>query len=150
MEYFERFRNDIVGLDTTFKTPYGEKPLLFADWTASGRASRSVEAAIGEILRLYGNSHSEDTMVGRTMTGFYEASKHKLHAHVNASQSDIAIYKGSGMTGAMHWFQEMLGVTDPKLSPGDRPIVFVTSMEHHSKQTSMYISFNKMNRGSRI
>lgn len=36
-QYFQEFRKDTVGLNQVFESPYGEKKILYADWTASGR-----------------------------------------------------------------------------------------------------------------
>lgn len=136
MQYFEPFRNDIVGLNETFLTPYGEKLLTYIDWIASGRASHRVESAIAEILPRYGNSHSEDNFVGKTMTHYYHLAREKMRLHVNGSENDAVIFKGSGMTSAINWFQDMLGLKDTLLPASKRPVVFVTHMEHHSDQTS--------------
>ena len=38
-KYFEPFRNNIIGKDQTFDTPFGEKEIIHTYWTASGRMS---------------------------------------------------------------------------------------------------------------
>ncbi|MEX0601948.1 MAG: selenocysteine lyase, partial [Bacteroidota bacterium] len=45
---FLPFRQNIVGIDQTFRTPYGEKRILYADWTASGRLYGPIERKILE------------------------------------------------------------------------------------------------------
>ena len=35
-EYFQRFRSQVIGINQGFDTPYGKKPIIYADWTASG------------------------------------------------------------------------------------------------------------------
>jgi hypothetical protein len=30
-EYFEQFRENIIGQKATFRTPFGEQPLIYAD-----------------------------------------------------------------------------------------------------------------------
>lgn len=40
-------RRDIIGSQTMFSTPFGQKPIIYADWTASGRCLGRIE----EILR---------------------------------------------------------------------------------------------------
>jgi len=37
MKTFEEIRKNIVGDNAILKTPYGELPLIYADWIASGR-----------------------------------------------------------------------------------------------------------------
>ena len=41
--YFQAFRQHIIGLEQTFESPYGKKRILYADWTASGRAYGPIE-----------------------------------------------------------------------------------------------------------
>ena len=36
-DYFRGFRENTVGFDAFFESPYGRQPLVYADWTASGR-----------------------------------------------------------------------------------------------------------------
>lgn len=36
-------RRGLVGRDIPFRTPYGMKPLVYSDWTATGRAVDSIE-----------------------------------------------------------------------------------------------------------
>ena len=38
----EALRNNIIGSYQSFVTPYGKKPILYGDWTASGRPGAHV------------------------------------------------------------------------------------------------------------
>jgi selenocysteine lyase/cysteine desulfurase len=62
---------------------------------------------------------------------------------VHAGPDDVIITFGTGMTGAINKFQRILGIKAPPglrpyidLGARERPVVFVTHMEHHSNQTS--------------
>jgi selenocysteine lyase/cysteine desulfurase len=77
------------------------------------------------------------------MTRAYHEALHLIKAHVNASADDAIICYGSGMTSVVNKFQRILGLRvherfrdQVQLPAADRPIVFVTHMEHHSNQTS--------------
>ena len=70
-------------------------------------------------------------------------SKHLIKNHVNAGAKYALIPAGSGMTGAVNKFQRILGLKlhehfKPliEIPENERPIVFITHMEHHSNQTS--------------
>lgn len=39
-------RRGLVGRNAPFRTPYGMKPLVYSDWTATGRAVGSIEVCI--------------------------------------------------------------------------------------------------------
>ena len=143
--YFSKFREQIIGLDATIDTPYHEKlPVVYADWTASGRNLKSIEKRMAEeFMPLVANTHTETTSTGTAMTYAYKQAKGIIKTHVNASDDDVFISCGSGMTGAINKFQRILGLRVHErykslleLTEEDRPIVFVTHMEHHSNQTS--------------
>ncbi|MFN4285075.1 MAG: aminotransferase class V-fold PLP-dependent enzyme [Lacibacter sp.] len=125
--YFERFRKGIIGIDATFQSPYGEKNIVYADWTASGRAYAPIEDRIrNEILPLLANTHTETTVTGTAMTRAYEQAKHIIKQHVHAGPDDVLIFAGSGMTGAVNKLQRLLGLRIPErimdyVKPGALP-----------------------------
>jgi selenocysteine lyase/cysteine desulfurase len=141
--HFEQFRKNIVGIDTTISTPYGPKPLVYADWIASGRLYRPIEEALlHKFGPMVGNTHSESSETGQCMTQAYHLAHTIIKNHVNASPEDVILTCGSGMTGALAKFQRILGLRLPEklhshlhFPKKDRPVVFLTHMEHHSNQT---------------
>ncbi|EAR01850.1 aminotransferase class V-fold PLP-dependent enzyme [Maribacter sp. HTCC2170] len=142
--YFEQFRKHIVGIDHTFKSPYGEQNIIYADWTASGRLYGPIEEKLlKEIGPYVANTHTETSFTGSAMTMAYHKARKKIKEHVNANEDDVLITVGTGMTGAVNKFQRILGlkVTEnlkehTRIPEDLRPIVFVSHMEHHSNQTS--------------
>jgi selenocysteine lyase/cysteine desulfurase len=92
-----------------------------------------------------GNTHSESSATGTAMTLAYHEAHRIIKAEVNAGPDDVLLTCGSGMTGAVNKFQRILGLKAPQglrkhidLAERDRPVVFVTHMEHHSNHTSWY------------
>ena len=143
-QYFDKFRRNIVGIDQTFQTPYGEKKMVYTDWTASGRLYRPIEE---QLLHKFGpfvaNTHTETSTSGAAMTLAYHEARNIIKRHVNASVDDVLITEGSGMTGVVNKFQRILGLKvsenlkeNTQVPDEKRPIVFVSHMEHHSNQTS--------------
>jgi len=143
-KYFEPYRKNTIGFDQTFISPYGEKRIVYADWIASGRLYRPIEKAITEVFGPFiGNTHSEASITGTSMTLAYHHSHYIIKRHVNAKIDDVIITAGSGMTGMVNKFQRILGLKVAeqlkefiKLPENLRPVVFVTHMEHHSNHTS--------------
>jgi selenocysteine lyase/cysteine desulfurase len=143
--FFKPFRENIIGTDAVLTSQYhiGIK-MLYADWTASGRAYRPIEEKfINEILPLVANTHTETNHSGMAMTNLYHKAQAIIKAHVKANDNDVLILDGSGMTGAVNKFQRILGLKlnedfskRIKLEDSERPVVFITHMEHHSNQTS--------------
>ncbi|HNX38924.1 MAG TPA: hypothetical protein PKI15_11240, partial [Candidatus Cloacimonadota bacterium] len=54
----EWLRRDIIGRNMTYQTPFGERPLVYADYTASGRGLYSLENHVQKILQFYANTHT--------------------------------------------------------------------------------------------
>jgi selenocysteine lyase/cysteine desulfurase len=143
-EHFKRFRENIIGIDKTFKSPYGEKKIVYTDWTASGRMYQPIEDVfIKNFYPFVANTHTETTQTGSSMTVAYHKAQEIIKKHVNASSNDVLITCDSGMTGAINKFQRILGLRlhekfrgKISIPENERPIVFVTHMEHHSNQTS--------------
>ena len=142
--YFRPFRDQIIGIDQTFSTPYGEKRILYADWTASGRLYQPVENFITwKAGPLVGNTHTETTVTGSTMTRAYHEAKNTIKRLTGARPEHVLISSNSGMTGVVNKFQRILGLKVHErfshlvsVPEEDIPIVFVSHMEHHSNQTS--------------
>jgi selenocysteine lyase/cysteine desulfurase len=145
--YFSPFRQNVIGHQQCFESPFGRKRILYADWTASGRAYGPIETRIqDEILPFFGNTHTSTTITGRMMSGAYDQAKTTVKAHVNAKEEDVLIFCGSGMTAAVNKLQRIMGLRLPErlmdyvkclqIDEPSRPLVLVTHMEHHSNHIS--------------
>ncbi len=142
--FFAGFRQNIIGVDQRLNGPCGERPLVYADWTASGRLYGPIERRLVEDFGpLVGNTHSESSTTGMAMTRAYQRAQSLLKAHVHAGPDDVIITQGSGMTAVVNKLQRMLGLRLPEqlapfcqLPEKLRPLVLLTHMEHHSNQTS--------------
>jgi selenocysteine lyase/cysteine desulfurase len=143
-KYFEKYRNNIVGIDEVIESPYGTMPLVYTDWTASGRLYAPIEHKIkNDFGAFVANTHTKTSYTGSLMTTAYEEARQIIKNHVNASADDILIQAGHGMTGAVNKLQRILGLKideryrdQVNILPDEVPVVFVTHMEHHSNQTS--------------
>ncbi len=156
-KYFEKFRKNTIGIDAEIKTPYGTRKLIYADWIASGRLYTPIEKRItDDIGPMVGNTHSESTATGKAMTDAYHLAQKIVKRHVNANDTDLLIFTGTGMTSAIAKLQRILGLKVPEQAvnycavthsgynkckdvPNEkRPVVFLTHTEHHSNHTSWF------------
>ncbi len=143
-EYFAGFRRNIIGIDQAYDFAYGRKTIVYADWVASGRLYRPIEDFMANRVGPFvGNTHTESSLMGTTMTHLYSHAREVIKAHVNAASTDVLIATGTGMTGAVNKLQRILGLRVPERfqswvehSSFEKPLVLVTHMEHHSNQTS--------------
>lgn len=142
--YFEPYRKNVIGIGQKFTSPYGEKEIIYADWTASGRMYQPIEdILIKKLAPFVANTHTETNITGSSMTMAYKNARKIIKKHVNAREDDILISSNSGMTGVVNKLQRILGLKIHEkfhdrvtLSEDDCPVIFVTHMEHHSNQTS--------------
>ncbi|MDH5433243.1 MAG: aminotransferase class V-fold PLP-dependent enzyme [Gammaproteobacteria bacterium] len=139
-DYFQQFREQIIGLNLT----HNDKTIVYADWTASGRLYQPIEEFIlKNIAPWVANTHTEASYTGRTMTRYYHEAQQIIKAHVGANSQDVLICAGTGMTGVVNKFQRILGLRVPEkwaerfeISEDEKPVIFITHMEHHSNQTT--------------
>ncbi len=142
-KYFQKFKYNIIGNDQYFETPYGSKKIIYSDWIASGRLYGPIEDKIKNDFGPYvGNTHSESSVTGTTMTNAYHEAQKIIKRHVNAGPDDVIITAGSGMTTVINKLQRILGLKLPEqlqkyttIPSAKKPVVFLTHMEHHSNQT---------------
>ncbi|MDP4281583.1 MAG: aminotransferase class V-fold PLP-dependent enzyme [Bacteroidota bacterium] len=144
--YFLPFRRNTVGYQQDYNTPYGLQKMIYADWVASGRLYGPIEKVLqNKIGPFIGNTHTETSENGKLMTDAYHLAHQKIKDHVHANTQDVILTTGFGMTGAVVKFQRILGLKLCALVTGkgclkenEKPVIFLTHMEHHSNQTSWY------------
>ena len=140
--YFKPFRDHIIGGNLE----YAGNRMIYADWTASGRLYAPIEDFMtNSVGPLVANTHTEASYSGCAMTKLYHEAQSAIKSHVNASEDDILICAGAGMTAVINKFQRILGLRVPEkwadrftIAESEKPVVFITHMEHHSNQTSWY------------
>ena len=153
-------RAQIVGVDSTFETPFGERLMSYCDYTASGRCLRFVESYLQSLQRIYANTHTEDDITGRSMSQLLHEAEACIKSSVNAGPTGRIIASGTGATGAIDKLQQIVGVALPpatrknicdmlaepdstvscedieKLFDKKQPVVFIGPYEHHSNEIS--------------
>ncbi|MCP1325558.1 aminotransferase class V-fold PLP-dependent enzyme, partial [Halomonas sp. 707D4] len=129
-----RLADDVIGEGEPFQGPFGTRALLYADYTASGRALGIVEEAMRtQVLPHYANTHTETSYTGRTTTRLREDARRQIARAVNADDDYAVIFAGSGATAAIDRCWKMLGLTQGEASAGgDAPVIFLGPFEHHS------------------
>lgn len=135
---FEYIKEGIIGSNQPFQTPFGSFEMLYADWIASGRLYEPIENAIREKIGPWvANTHSYSNKSGSLMTTAYDYAKKVIKEHVNANDEDILVLAGSGMTAGVVRLQQILGMINlDDGSTEEKPVVFISHMEHHSHHVS--------------
>ena len=113
IENLEWLRKEIIGRNTPIETPFGTKPLVYADYTASGRSVKFIENYLLELSKYYANTHTEDDFTGKIMTEILHKAEKNIKKIVNAGTTGKIIFYGTGTTGAITKLQQILGVYWP-------------------------------------
>src|SRR5512139_258594 len=157
---FDFLRRQIVGIDSSFDTPFGRRLMVYCDYTASGRCLVFIERYLQTLQRSYANTHTEDDVTGRSMSRLLHEAEAMIKRAVNAGPQGRIVACGTGATGAIDKLQQILGVS---LAPATRrvlsdelrqflgderfeafrafqqshqPVVFVGPYEHHSNEVT--------------
>ncbi len=153
---FQYLRDELIGGDAAFTTPYGTRHIFYADYTASGRGLHFIQRKLLNIQRSYANTHTEDDYSGQYLTGLLKKAEEKIKDLVNAGPDGKIVAIGSGATGALKHLQEMIGVYIPPVTK-DRiygavrelncdgctildkikekmPVIFIGPYEHHTNE----------------
>ena len=142
----KQIRDSVIGAGKLIPTSFGKKPLVYADYTASGRALSFVEDYIRDsVLPSYANTHTETSFTGAQTTALREQSREIIRRAVNGSSNDKVIFCGSGATAAINKLIDILGLrlphdldrehdTQHKIKTGNKPVVFIGPYEHHSNE----------------
>ena len=124
--------NGLIGHHAIISGPLGNRPLLYADYVASGRALRQIEDfVLAELLPFYANSHTEASYVGGFMTNLRREARDILRAEVNASKDHAVIFTGSGATAGINRICHLICLKE-MVSKMLMPVVLIGPYEHHS------------------
>jgi selenocysteine lyase/cysteine desulfurase len=122
-----------------------DNDILYFDYTASGLAYQKIEDKILKILKTYANTHSEVSSNALKTNEYYENARKSLHKTLKAGDDFYILPCGTGTTGAIKKFQELLGLYIPPMTKkrfgididkSALPLVLVGPYEHHSNEVS--------------
>jgi selenocysteine lyase/cysteine desulfurase/tRNA(Ile)-lysidine synthase TilS/MesJ len=109
LEFLEYLENSIPGHLEMMKTPYGEKPQVYVDFTASGKPLSFIEDYIrNSVIPTYSNTHTSVNSPS-VITSFYrKEARQIIHRSVNANEQDAVIFCGAGATAAINKVMSIL------------------------------------------
>ncbi len=142
----DTIRESVIGSREIVTGPFGQRPVIYADYTASGRALSFVEDYIRDaVLPLYANTHTESSGTGLQTTRFREDAREIIRRCTGATDDHAVVFTGSGCTAAIDRLVGVLGLRIPSalddrhhlsahIPLDERPVVFIGPFEHHSNE----------------
>ena len=142
----ETIRRSVIGSREIVQGPFGPTPVIYADYTASGRALSFIEDYIRDaVLPLYANTHTESSGTGLQTSRFREEAREIIRRCFGADDDHAVLFTGSGSTGAIDRLVGVLGLRVPSemedrygfgasIPAEERPVVFIGPFEHHSNE----------------
>ncbi|MFT4749388.1 MAG: selenocysteine lyase/cysteine desulfurase [Pseudohongiellaceae bacterium] len=141
-----KIRESVIGERQLIPTSFGMKPLIYADYTASGRSLAFIEEFIStQVLPFYANTHTETSFSGAQTTAYREQARATIRRAVNGNDDDQVIFCGAGATAAINKLIDILNLRLPaelsekyqllaQVPAESRPVVFIGPYEHHSNE----------------
>lgn len=144
-DIFRKFVDEDVSFEQISKGIIGVNRENYFDYTASGLAYEPIEQRVQEMLTTYANTHSEFASDAKTTSFYYDIARENLKKHLALEKDFVLLPCGTGATGAIKKFQELLGLyippaTKARFKPDmkdiHKPLILVGPFEHHSNEIS--------------
>lgn len=139
-------RESVIGRDESVAGPFGPRPVVYADYTASGRSLSFIEEYIHDVvLPLYANTHTESSGTGLQTSRSRHEARTIIAKSVGATDDHVLLFCGSGSTEAINRLIGVMGLRiasnlqdrynlQERILDDERPVIFIGPYEHHSNE----------------
>ncbi|MFT7004471.1 MAG: selenocysteine lyase/cysteine desulfurase [Sulfurimonas sp.] len=144
-DIFRPFAKDDISFREISEGIIGVNKENYFDYTASGLAYEPIEQRLQEVLTTYANTHSDFASDARTTSFYYDIARENLKEHLALEKDFVLLPCGTGATGAIKRFQELLGLYIPPATKArfkidvekiEKPLIILGPFEHHSNEIS--------------
>ena len=128
----EFIREQIIGQNLVFETPFGKRKLIYTDYTYSGSALRFIESYIQRIQKIHAISINSGNITEKILTKLLQQAEYIIKSVFNADDDCIIIPTGVDLPNSILKFQEILGIRNcPERNQlySEKPTFFIGPFE---------------------
>ena len=129
----EFIREQIIGKNLVFETPFGKRNLIYTDFSSSGSALRFIESYIQKIQNIHSISINSGNITEKILRKLLEQAEYIIKSVFNADDDCIIVPTGVDLRDSILKFQEILGIRNcPERNQlyTDKPTFFIGPFEY--------------------
>jgi len=129
----EFIREQIIGQNLVFETPFGKRNLIYTDYSSSGSALRFIESYIQKIQNIHAISINSGNITEKILIKLLQQSEYILKSVFNADDDCIIVPTGVDLPNSILKFQEILGIRNcPERNQlySEKPTFFIGPFEY--------------------
>ena len=112
-KYIRKLFEGIIGNNITFPSPFGDKQIIYTDFTASGRGIAQVENFISnQVLPFYANVHSSCGYLADQSEAFRREAKSIVRRYCKTDENNSIIFTGQGTTSCINKLIKLLNLKE--------------------------------------
>ncbi|OIP54568.1 MAG: aminotransferase [Helicobacteraceae bacterium CG2_30_36_10] len=144
-DIFRPFVDEHTSFNQISEGIIGRNKENYFDYTASGLGYEPIEQRMQEVLITYANTHSDFASESKTTSFYYDIARENLKKYLELEKDFVLLPCGTGATGAIKKFQELLGLYVPPATKArfnlhlediEKPLIVIGPFEHHSNEIS--------------
>jgi len=129
----EFIREQIIGKNLVFETPFGKRNLIYTDFSSSGSALRFIESYIQKIQNIHSISINSGNITEKILKKLLEQAEYIIRSVFNAEDECIIVPTGVDLRDSILKFQEILGIRNsPERNQlySNKPTFFIGPFEY--------------------
>ena len=112
-KYIQKLFENTIGNNITFPSPFGDKQIIYTDFTASGRGIKQIETFISEqVLPFYANVHSSCGYLADQSEAFRSEAKTIVRRYCDTDENNAIIFTGQGTTSCINKLIKLLNLKE--------------------------------------
>ncbi|QEE17017.2 hypothetical protein DSAG12_02849 [Promethearchaeum syntrophicum] len=125
-------RNQIIGRNLTFETPFGKRTLIYTDYSSSGSGLRFIESYLQRIQKIHAISMNSGNITEKILLKLLQQAEYIIKSVFNADDDCLIVPTGINLSDSIQKFQEIIGIRNsPEQNQlySEKPTFFIGPFE---------------------